>query len=486
MKPTSCATLIRSAFAYVPTSSQNEVINSLSLFLDEAPPHSIYILRGYAGTGKSSLLGAVVKALRQQRRMYRLLAPTGRAAKVLQNYCQAPAQTIHKEIYRQQNQDPQAEEAFKVGNNRDRRGTVYIVDEASMISNQSEGFNPFGSGQLLDDLLEYCMGVRDAQVVFVGDDAQLPPVSSEYSPAMDPNYLAQYGYPLYQGALLDVVRQEASGEIVGLSVKLRALLQEMQSNGGVWQAPLLPTPTGQEVHVISGYDFPSTLESSYRKVGREETLVITRSNREAEQLNREIRFRSLFYEEPIARGEYLMVCRNNYLHIPFDETDRPTSAFIANGEVLKVLHCSAPHERYGFHFCKAELQDPDGGYVSAQLLLDTLNSGVASLTSEQRQALYQAVMTSYTDVNNKRKLFKALREDPYLNALQVKYACAMTCHKSQGGQWRHVYISLPFLRPEVVDEQFIRWLYTAMTRATEKLYFISPPNLLFSSAEESF
>ena len=486
MNPSNSAKLIRSAFAYTPTSSQDEVIDSLSFFLDNGPAHSIYILKGYAGTGKSSLLGAVVQALQQQRRMYRLLAPTGRAAKVLQSYCGAPAQTIHKEIYRQQNQDPQAEESFKIGYNRDRRGTVYIVDEASMISNQSEGFTPFGSGQLLDDLLEYCMGVRDAQVIFVGDDAQLPPVSAEFSPAMDPEYLAQYGYPLYQGALLDVVRQEASGEIVGLSVTLRQLLQKMQHCGELWEGPLLPMPTGVEVEIISGYDFPSFLETSYRKVGREESLVITRSNREAEQLNREIRFRSLYYEEAIARGEYLMVCRNNYLHIPHDETDRPTSAFIANGEILKVLYSSEPQERYGFHFCSAELQDPDGGVVFAQLLLDSLTSGVASLTAEQRQTLYQAVLNDYSDVGSKRQLFEAIRQDPYLNALQVKYACAMTCHKAQGGQWRHVYISLPFLRPEMVDEQFIRWLYTAMTRATERLYFVSPPSLLFNSQQNSF
>ena len=465
-------------FEFEPTLSQKKVIEGLSHFVTLSPPHSIYILRGYAGTGKSTLIGALVRALYSAGLHFRLLAPTGRAAKVLQSYCGFPAHTIHRTIYRQRiTSDGDA--SFDIGYNTSRKGTFYIIDEASMISNSSEGYTPFGTGRLLDDLMEYCLGIEGSHILFVGDDAQLPPVGTELSPAMDPVCLQGYGVQVSTGTLTDIVRQESAGEIVSLSHILRHHLHNADIDDGSFPTPILPLPSTTEVTLVSPYDLTSLVEQSYRRVGKDETLIITRSNREAEQLNREIRFRSLDYDGVIVNGEELMVCRNNYLHLPLDEEDKPTTNFIANGELLHVEHAGAEHELYGFHFREAELRDSAGGIFTALLLLESLYSGVASLTSEQRQALYEGVVADYPGIRSRKALFEQIRKDPHLNALQVKYAYAMTCHKSQGGQWKEVYISFGYLTQEMIDRSFFRWLYTAMTRATERLYIIAPPEFLF-------
>lgn len=353
-----------------------------------------------------------------------------------------------------------------------------------MINNSGDGFGSFGSGRLLDDLTEFCFSIEGSKILLIGDDAQLPPVGTELSPALNPDYLLGYCSRLYQGALKDIVRQERGGEIVYLSYLLRGRILDLQQ-GKDWSEPLLPMPEiGGEVEIISSYDLPEMIEDSYRRVGQDETLLVTRSNRDAEEYNKAIRYRSLYHDEEIVSGENLMVVRNNYLFHPIDKKGHPTSSFLANGEILKVLGSRREHQLHGFTFREAELQDANGGFISAPILMDSLFTQAPALTPEQRQTLYDGVCSDYPYITNRRDLYLKLRQDPYLNALQVKYCYAMTCHKSQGGQWKEVYLSFGYLTPEMINLSFCRWLYTATTRATEKLYILNPPAFIFGAIEE--
>lgn len=468
-------------FAFTPTVSQGEVMAELQNFLYHAQEHSIFLLRGYAGTGKSSLVGAFSHLLQFLNWPQTLLAPTGRAAKVLEGYCQLPAFTIHRTIYRQKISADGI--SYDVSYNRHRPGTIYIVDEASMINNSNDGYGQFGSNRLLDDLIDFCFSIDGSKLLLIGDDAQLPPVGTEMSPALIPEYLVGFCASLYQGVLKDIVRQEDGGEIVYLSYLLRGQIIDLQ-NGKDWQEPLLPiSGVKGEVQIVSGYDLPELIEDSYRRVGMDETLLITRSNRDAEEFNKSIRHYSLYYDEEVNPGENLMVVRNNYLHFPVNDAGLPTSTFLANGELLKVLSSRREQQLHGFTFRDAELEDAHGGFVSAKIILDSLFTQSPSLTHDQRQQLYYSVAQDYPDCTSRRELHQKLRQDPYLNALQIKYSYAMTCHKAQGGQWREVYLSFGYLTPEMIDISFCRWLYTAMTRATEKLYIIQPPNFVFGDIE---
>lgn len=353
-----------------------------------------------------------------------------------------------------------------------------------MINNSSDGFGSFGSGHLLDDLTDFCFSIEGSKILLIGDDAQLPPVGTELSPALNPDYLLSYCSILYQGILKEIVRQEQGGEIVYLSYLLRGRILDLQE-GKDWSEPLLPMPqSGGEVEIISGYDLPEMMEDSFRRVGQEETLLITRSNRDAEEYNKAIRYRSLYYDEEIVPGENIMVVRNNYLSQPVDSEGNATSSFLANGEILKVLGTRREQELHGFTFREAELQDVNGGFISAQILMDSLFTQAPALTPAQRQSLYEGVCSDYPYITNRRDLYLKLRQDPYLNALQIKYAYAMTCHKAQGGQWKEVYLSFGYLTPEMIDISFCRWLYTAMTRATEKLYILNPPAFIFGEIEQ--
>lgn len=468
-------------FPFVPTPSQSEVINELQNFLFNSPEHSIFLLRGYAGTGKSSLVGAFSRMLLSLNYPQALLAPTGRAAKVLEGYCGLPAFTIHRTIYRQKISSDGA--SYDVSYNKHRPGTIYIVDEASMINNSNDGYGQFGSNRLLDDLVDFSFSIEGSKLLLIGDDAQLPPVGTEMSPALIPEYLVGLCATLYHGVLKDIVRQEEGGEIVYLSYLLRGHILDLQ-NGEDWHEPLLPLPEAKgEVEIISGYDLPELMEDSFRRVGVDDTLLITRSNRDAEEFNKSIRYRSLYYDEEVNPGENLMVVRNNYLHFPVNEEGLPTSTFLANGEILKVLNSRREQQLHGFTFRDAELVDAHGGFVSAKILMDSLFTQAPSLTQEQRHQLYQSVCQDYPECTNRRTLLQKLQQDPYLNALQIKYSYAMTCHKAQGGQWREVYLSFGYLTPEMIDISFCRWLYTAMTRATEKLYIIQPPSFIFGDIE---
>lgn len=469
-------------FPFTPTEDQSTVIQELQTFLYNNDEHSIFLLRGYAGTGKSSLVGAFAKMLESIQIPIVLLAPTGRAAKVLQSYCGMPAHTIHKTIYRQRTSSSGV--SYEIGYNKAPEGTIYIVDECSMINNSNDGYGSFGSGRLLDDLTDFCFSVDGTKILLIGDDAQLPPVGTDLSPALNPNYLLGYCSKLYQGVLRDIVRQEEGGDIVYLSYLLRAKILELQE-GGQWHEPLLPIPEeGGEVRLISGYDLPEMIEDSYRKVGQDDTMLITRSNRDAEEYNKGIRYRSLFYDDEVIPGERVMIVRNNYRYCPVNELGRPTSDFIANGEILNVLSTRREQKLHGFTFREAELEDSEGNFISANILLDSLFTQAPALTSEQREQLFESVVKDYPECTNRRDLMLKLRQDPFLNALQIKYAYAMTCHKAQGGQWKDVYLSFGYLTPEMIDLSFCRWLYTAMTRATEHLYLINPPSFIFGSTLE--
>lgn len=464
-------------FPFTPTESQRKVINDLERFTFSKTEHPIFLLRGYAGTGKSSLIGAYARALTAANIPIELLAPTGRAAKVLQNYCGIPAHTIHRVIYRQKIVG--GETTYDVGYNKSEVGTIYIVDEASMISNHPEGFSPFGSGRLLDDLTDFCFSVDNAKILLIGDDAQLPPVGTELSPALDPSYLRGYCSELHAGVLSDIVRQEGASEIVFTSFLLRSRILDLME-GKPWTKPLLPMPTqDREISVIGGYDLPDMLEHSFRTAGKEETVLITRSNKDAEEYNRSIRHHTLYYDDEVIPGEHMMVVRNSYLYTPKDEEGKVTSSFIANGEILKVLGTYRSRDLHGFKFREAEFVDSSGAFVSANIIIDGLYNGSPALTPEQREALYDSVVLDYPECTSRRALFLKLREDPYLNALQIKYSYAMTCHKAQGGQWKDVYLSFGYLTPEMIDLTFCRWLYTAITRATDHLYILNPPSFIF-------
>lgn len=472
---------IASFFHFKPTPSQSNAISALESFLtEEKSEHPIFLLQGYAGTGKSFLVGAVTKAALHQRYSVRLLAPTGRAAKVLSKYCGIPAQTIHRAIYRQK-VVATGEATYDLNFNSSKNATLYIVDESSMISNNSEGFSPFGSGRLLDDLIEFCFEEPQSRILFVGDDAQLPPIGTLLSPAMSVDYLKGYSDDVRSARLTDIVRQEKRSEIIFLSYQLRILIHQLTAGKPV-TFPLLPLPSlEKEIEFIQSSELPDAIETSFRHVGEEETVIVTRSNRSAELFNKGIRAKTLYYDEEIISGEYLMVVRNNYLYLPLDEEGKPTNSFLANGEMLRVITTNNERSLYGFTFRDAELIDNEGAFLSATLLVDTLYNGSATLTPEQRQQLYTEISKDYPECTSTRKLHLALRKDPYLNALQVKYPYAMTVHKAQGGQWKHVYLCFDYLTPEMVDLSFCRWLYTAITRASEKLFIINPPHFLFQN-----
>lgn len=480
--------IFRHFFPFEPTSSQNEVIDSLSAFLydeDLIDEHAIFVLRGYAGTGKSSLIGALTKAIQSFGRPFVLLAPTGRAAKVLQSYCSAPAHTIHRAIYRERLSSDGVSN-YEINYNRSKHSTLYIVDEASMISNTSEGFTPFGSGCLLDDLLEFCFSVDGAKILFIGDDAQLPPISTTLSPAMDSSYLQKYCSEIFTGALTDIVRQDEASEIVYLSHILRSRIIDLEKGDSPMLDPLLPLPNGDDVQIIRAGDLAEYVEESYDEVGKEDTILITRSNKDAELFNRQIRYHTLGYEDDITTEELIMVCRNNYHYSPTDSEGRNKGSFIANGEILQVDQTYSSEELYGFTFKEVDLSDSEGNIVQAYTILECLYSGAPALTQEQRHTLYENVVQDYPHITSKKQLYDTLRKDPYLNALQIKYAYAMTCHKAQGGQWHDVYIHFGYLTPEMIDLSFCRWLYTAMTRATHRLYFISPPDFIFGAWDDDF
>jgi len=472
-------------FPFTPTSDQDNVLQQFADFV--CSESEVFIVHGYAGTGKTTLLRTIVETLNEVKMSSCLLAPTGRAAKVMAHYTGKPANTIHKKIYRQQKAEVGSK--FSLAFNMQPR-TIFFVDEASMLSTEHSEQAMFGSGMLLADLFSFVFNNNNGcKLVLIGDSAQLPPVGLTQSPALQQDYIFQTFLKQTQSAqLTQVLRQAESSAILANATNIRNYIDNVASSSSATGfagitvksvAEVLEATTSQQIpqltqapdiQAISGTDLLGELEHSYDSVGDEECIIITRSNKQAYRYNEGIRRSILWRESRIAVGDMLMIVKNNY----FWAAQVPDVDFIANGDSAKVLHLGKYEQLYGFSFVNARLLLIDYNVeIEAKLLLETLESEAPALTYEQSQNLYHEVLADYAEVGNKRKVYEEMKKHEYFNALQVKFAYAVTCHKAQGGQWKHVYIDHGFLPEDNINGDFLRWLYTALTRATEKVFLVN-------------
>ncbi len=456
--------ILNKNFEYEPTESQHVLISKLSEYIIDNFTKSIFLIKGYAGTGKTSIVNSIVKTLRQFENNSVLLAPTGRAAKVLTSYTGVNAYTIHKKIYRQKS----SKDGFGsfVLNFNKSSNTFFIVDEASMINEQSKEISAFGSGNLLRDLIDFVESGKNCRLILIGDTAQLPPVKLDISPALDNNILESYGYKVIEVYLTDVIRQAKSSGILNNATLIRNQIAIGNAN-----MPNFKLNNFNDIEQISGVDLIETIETAYGKYGMENVMVVNRSNKRANDYNGGIRNRILYREEEISQGDYLMVVKNNYFWLPENEN----TEFIANGDIVELLRIRNIENLYGFRFADATIRliDYKDMEIDVKIILDTLNSNTASLNYDDSRKLYNTIAEDHNNIKNKKKLFEKIRENPYFNALQVKFAYAVTCHKAQGGQWKAVFVDQGYLTKEMINTEYLRWLYTAFTRATEKLYLIN-------------
>ncbi len=454
---------LRQHLGYEPTPCQARLFDTLGQFAVQYETCDMLLVSGYAGTGKTSAIAAFVRTLKELHYRYVLLAPTGRAAKVLSGFTGEKAYTIHKHIYRQKGiRDGVGE--FQLNFNK-AKDTFFIVDEASLISveTNSSGSGLFGSGDLLDDLVQFVRAGVDDKLILIGDRGQLPPIGLDRSPALDEGYLSRYGRVM-TAELTTVVRQAAESGILTNATIVRRLIE-----AGRVEVPRLCLAGFDDVERIGGGDLIEKIGDAVGRYGLDDIVVLCRSNKRANRYNAGIRGTVLYREERLSRGDKLMVVKNCYQFLE----DVPELDFIANGDVAQLVRLSHHEERYGLHFADAVLAFPDYNDVEikAKIVLDTLDSEQPSLSAEQQRALYQGVNEDYADVRNARKRYEKVREDPYYNALQIKYATAITGHKSQGGQWPCVFIDNPFWKEPTLDD--LKWLYTAITRGVEKVYFVN-------------
>ena len=457
---------IKRNFCYKPTEEQENAIVMLSDFLLKPENDTIFLLKGYAGTGKTSLIGAFVKALSEFGVKFVLMAPTGRAAKVFSHHAGVSAYTIHKKIYRQQSY---AEDRFSLNKNL-HKNTVFIVDEASMISNTGYSGNTFGSGRLLDDLIQYVYSGDSCRLILVGDNAQLPPVGEEESPALYSEMLRGYGCDVVERLLTEVVRQSGRMGILYNATKLRMQIV----TDDIYDLPRFNVKDFPDVRVIPGNELIEAINTCYDKAGLDETMIICRSNKRANLYNNGIRNSILYREDELNSGDVLMVTKNNY----YWTEDCKEMDFIANGDIAVVRRVRRIREMYGFRFADVVLTFPDHNDIELELkvLLDTLHSDAPSLSKDDSDKLFNTIMEDYSDIANKNERIKKLKEDAYYNALQVKYAYAVTCHKAQGGQWQRVFIDQGYMTEDMLSPDYYRWLYTAITRATDTLYLVNWPD----------
>lgn len=457
---------IRAELPFEPNSEKEGLLQALGRFLVSRDERKAFILRGYAGTGKTSVVSALVRAMAGLKQPCVLLAPTGRAAKVLSHYSGAPAYTIHKCIYRQQQLGM---EAFSLGQNI-RRNALFIIDEASMLSGQHDG-SGFGSGCLLDDLVKYVYNGMGCSMLLLGDDAQLPPVGSVNSPALNEEIMSGYELSITGYQLSEVARQALDSGILSEATRIRKVLSAIRHP----HSAVRIQPNGADIIQVPGEEVIETLEASWREAGAEETLIITRSNRMTNLYNQGVRARVLWKEDELSNGDRVMVSKNNYFWAQeYEDLD-----FLANGDMLEIKRLTNIHEMYGFRFGKASLRSVDYNWeIDALVWLDTLTTDSPEANYQLQKELFARIAEDYPEIRNKKELVKKIYESPYYNALQIRYAYAVTCHKAQGGQWRHVYID-PGLTSEGVNEltsserlEYMRWLYTAVTRATEKIFLL--------------
>ncbi len=446
------------------TPDQKKIIEMLSNFISDDNFSSIFVLNGYAGTGKTTVLAALVSTLQQLNIKCVLLAPTGRAANVLARAAKHEAHTIHKKIYREKS-STDYDSKFTLNYNREQ-DAVFIVDEASMLSEANGQDSIFGSGSLLDDLVGFVRSGKRCRLILVGDNAQLPPVGQEFSPALDEITMSHFGDVVY-GTMSDVVRQGSESGILFNATMVRCMIENHLD-----EIPLFEM-NFPDVERIEGGEFTEKLQECYDKFGRDETIVITRSNKRANRYNEGIRRFSLGAEEEIESGDMLMVVRNNYHYTELIE-ECPLS-FMANGDIAELRRLRRFEDFYGFRFAEATLAfgDYEGYEITCKVLLDTLSSEAPSLSYEQSKQLFYEVEKDYLDIKSRAKRFKEIRENPHYNAVQVKFAYAVTCHKAQGGQWRAVFIDRCLFGDEPMTRDMLRWLYTALTRATDRVYFVN-------------
>lgn len=461
-------------FPHEATKEQENVLKAWSRFLISRDSEKIFLLKGYAGTGKTTLVGALVRTWRQLQQHITLLAPTGRAAKVMTEYSGISAWTIHKYIYRRR--EFGQEEHFTMMPNLHPH-TLFVVDEASMISNDGlSGGSLFGDGRLLDDLIHYVYSSPGCRLIIIGDDAQLPPVMQLESPALSASFLSGYGMEVVRRTLTQVVRQAEESGILYNATLLRSLLAE----DDVYDLPQLRITGFPDIMRLPGGELIEALEQSYAQAGEDGTIIITRSNKRAGQYNQGIRARILGMEEELSSGDRLMVVKNNYLFADEGKDSQESLSFIANGDMAVVRRFRNERSLYGLRFADATLRFPDydDKDIDCTILLDTLQSDTPALPSDQQQQLWQSVLEDYADIHDRKKRNEAMKKDVHLNALQIKYAYAVTCHKAQGGQWENVFIDQGYMTDDMLSADYFRWLYTAITRATSRVFLINWPTSL--------
>ena len=447
-----------------PTDDQSDALKKIAGYICDNNNDVIFLMTGYAGTGKTSIISSVVKTLDLLRMRAVLLAPTGRAAKVLASYSGRQAFTVHKKIYRQKS-SKDGLGSFSLDRNL-HKDTFFIVDEASMVSNSSVDSSLFGSGKLLDDLIEYVYSGTDCKLILVGDTAQLPPVGSVLSPALDPASLGGYGFGLISCELRQVVRQsETSGVLMNAT---RVRLQVAETN---LVHPSIDCINYKDTIRITGEELIDEISSAYGTCGMEGTIIVVNSNKQANRYNQGIRNRIFFREEEISPGDMVMVVKNNYFIIDEDEDG---AGFIANGDIAEVKKIRKYEERYGFHFADMVLKFPDYNLeIESKVMMDVLHLDTPALPSEKNKELYQSILADYLNIKNRRKQFEAVKNNPYFNALQIKFAYAVTCHKAQGGQWERVFIDQGMFNRNEITIDYLRWFYTALTRSTDKVYLVN-------------
>lgn len=464
-------------FGFPPTQEQAHALEVFAEFLTDRDPHAVMILRGSAGTGKTTLSGAIVRTLKEIHQKVMLLAPTGRAAKVFSLNSGSPAYTIHRRIYREKSFSG-VEGQFNLNDNL-YTDTLFMVDEASMIANMGLGGMSFGSGCLLDDLVHFVYQGRNDRLLLIGDKAQLPPVGEEESPALHAAMLEGYGLKVYECDLNEVLRQsEESGILYNAT-----MIRQMITHDDITQLPKIHFAGYSDIKPMPGAELIEALADSYHHVGLDDTIVVTRSNKRANIFNQGIRNMVLDREEELSQGDILMIVKNNYYWMEEERKNNnklqsnEIPAFLANGDRAKVLKVRRRIDLYGFRFATLLLQFPDyDNYeLEATVLLDTLTSEAPALTHEQQEQLFHQIEEDYQDIPLKADRMKAIRQDQFFNALQVKFAYAVTCHKAQGGQWAHVYVDQGYMTDDMLNPDYIHWLYTAFTRATEMLYLVNWP-----------
>jgi len=462
-------------FPFEPTAGQMKLSGMLGTFIEDKNPKSVFILKGYAGTGKTSFVSAMVKVLPKIRKKAVLLAPTGRAAKVLSGYAGQPAWTIHKRIYFQRiSKDGSISVVLQKNLYRE---TIFVVDEASMIAGEtSSRDNIFTARNLLDDLMDYVSDGQNCKLLLIGDTAQLPPVGMPVSPALDLEFLkARYNLNIYNCELTEVMRQSLESGILFNATQLREMIA-----GGRVTFPLFDLYNRKDMVRITGSDLEDLLHSTFSSDHSSESVVICRSNKRANMFNKEIRNRILFFENEISAGDYLMVVKNNYFWL--DPESGP--GFIANGDIIEVMQIRNTEDLYGFRFADVTVRMvdyPDQPAFDIKILLDVLMADTPALPEEAQKKLFTSVLEEYSEIPQRAIRFEKVRTNPFYNALQVKFAYALTCHKTQGGQWQHVFIDQGYLKDDMIDYEYLRWLYTALTRSTRKVYLLGFQEKFFIS-----